>query len=469
MLDAGFPVDVPESARQQVRDLLDGYEIDQGAVRDMRSLAWSSIDNDDSLDLDQIEYAEQDGENIRLYVGIADVDALVPEETPVDRFAMKKTTSVYTGVKVFHMLPEELSTDLSSLAKGQDRQAVVVEMVVPPDGEVRLEGVYRALVNNKAKLTYDRLGDWLSGERGAPSAVLAVEGLEEQIRLQDAACDRLQEYRERQGLLDFETIEARPVMADGKVVDMAVAHKNQARLIIENLMIAANTCTARLIGSSGRAAIQRVVATPKRWDRIVELAAQQGGYLPDSPDARALAGFLRNARIRDPERFPDLSLSIVKLLGRGEYAVVRPGEDGGHFGLAVHNYTHSTAPNRRYPDVITQRLLKAVIHETESPYGDEELDMIASHCTEREDAANKVERFMRKVAAAVMLRERIGELFEGIVTGASYKGTWVRVKHPAVEGRVIRGERGMDVGDRVRVRLLDADPDTGHVDFGRAG
>lgn len=470
MLEAGFPVDLPKAARRQVEALQANFTPDGGGqeFRDMRDLPWSSIDNDDSLDLDQIEYAEKDGEDIRIFVGIADVDALVPNDTPVDDFAMKKTTSVYTGVKVFHMLPEELSTDMSSLRKNEDRMAVVVELTVPPDGEARLNGIHRALVTNKAKLTYDRLGDWLSGERDIPSAFHAVEGLEEQIRLQNEAAERLQAYRQRAGMLDFETIEARPVMSDGKVVDMAVAHKNQARLIIENLMIAANTCTAKLLASSGRAAIQRVVDTPKRWDRIVDLAAQHGGYLPDSPNAKALSAFLRKARTQDPERFPDLSLSIVKLLGRGEYAVVRPGENGGHFGLAVHNYTHSTAPNRRYPDVISQRLVKAVLDENNPPYSENDLAVLAAHCTEREDAANKVERLMRKVAAAVMLQEKIGEVFEGIITGASFKGTWVRVKHPAVEGKVVKGERGMDVGDKVRVRLVGADPDTGHVDFARA-
>ena len=438
-------------------------------ARDLRGLPWSSIDNADSRDLDQIEVAEQlaDGA-IRVLIGIADVDALVPKGSPVDRFACANTTSLYTGAKIFPMLPEVLSTDRTSLlADGRERLAVVTELVVERDGA--LDGraaVYIARVVNHAKLVYDRVGAWLDGNGEPPDGGDAIAA---QLRLQDQAAQRLRAHRFEHGALELETIEARPVVEAGEVVDLAVERKNRAKELIEDLMIAANETTARYLERRGVSAIRRVVRTPKRWGRIVELARGYGAELPAEPDARALAGFLAARRRADPLRFADVSLAVVKLLGPGEYVVQRPdAPELGHFGLAVENYAHSTAPNRRYPDLVTQRLLKACTAGAAPAYSDDELAQIAAHCTDRENAARKVERTMRKVAAAELLSSRIGETFDAIVTGAADKGVFVRLLRPPAEGRVVRGERGLDVGDRLRVTLVDTAPEHGFIDFARA-
>jgi exoribonuclease-2 len=436
--------------------------------RDLRDRLWSSIDNEESRDLDQVEVAEAmpDG-SIRLLIGIADVDALVPKGSPIDRFAGANTTSLYTGVHVFPMLPEVLSTDRTSLLEGREHLAVVTEIVVRADGSLddAATRVYPARVTNHAKLVYERVGAWLEApgngtERPRDAAIAA------QVHLQDDAAQRLRKLRHQHGALDFETVEARAVTRDGRVVDLEVTRKNRARELIEDLMIAANGATARFLEQRGFSTIRRVVRTPKRWDRIVELARGHGTALPATPSAVALASFLEVRRQADPDHFADLSLSIVKLLGPGAYEVQRAGEpDQGHFGLAVDDYTHSTAPNRRYPDLVTQRLLKAAAAGAPSPYHDDELVAIAAHCTERENAARKVERTMRKVVAASMLSSRIGEVFDAIVTGVSDKGTFARLIRPPAEGRVMTGERGLDVGDRVQVRLIDTDPERGFIDF----
>jgi exoribonuclease-2 len=475
MLEGGFAPDLPPDAAKEAAQLKAGDGASKSGsplpgLRDLRSLLWSSIDNPESQDLDQVEYAERaaTGE-IRLRIGIADVDACVPKDSALDRHARENTTSVYTGVAVFPMLPVTISEGVTSLLESQDRTAVIIELDVSEDGSIRGNDVYPALIRNHAKLVYERVGEWLEQGGPSPEEIGRVAGLEDQLRLQDEAAERLHAERLRQGALDFETIEARPVMEHGRIVDLAVPHKNRARLLIENLMIAANTAMATLLQAKGRPAIRRVVREPERWPRIVEVAGRTGDRLPDQPDAQALAHFLARRKAVDPMGFPDLSLSIVKLLGPGEYAVVTPNQEGGgHFGLAVQHYTHSTAPNRRYPDLVTQRLLKAVQAGAPSPYTVEELGELAGHCTERESAARKVERRMRKAAAAVLLSDRVGEVFEAVVTGASPKGTYVRVLAPPVEGRVMRGERGLDVGDRVRVRLLDTDPERGFIDFARA-
>ena len=458
--DNGFTADLPAELAATVA-AHDPHE----AARDLRGLAWSSIDNAESRDLDQIEVAEAlPGGAIRVWVGIADVDALVPRGSPIDRHAAINTTTLYTGVEIFPMLPEVLSVGRTSLLEGQDRLAVVTELVVERDGAIddRQTRVYPARVVNHAKLAYERVGAWLEGHGPTPAAARIVE----QLRLQDEAAQRLRRLRHDHGALELETVEARPVTAHGRVVDLELVHKNRARELIEDLMIAANGATARYLEQRGVASIRRVVRAPRRWDRIQDLAAGLGATLPDAPDPRALAGFLAERRRIDRARFADLSLSVVKLLGPGAYQLQRPGEpDQGHFGLAVDDYAHSTAPNRRYADLVTQRLLKASAATAACPYRDDELVAIAARCTERQDAARKVERTMRKVAAASLLSSRIGDTFDAIVTGAAAKGTFVRLLHPPAEGRVVSGEHGLDVGDRVRVRLVATEPSRGFIDF----
>jgi exoribonuclease-2 len=439
-------------------------------VTDLRHLPWCSIDNDDSRDLDQLTVGERlDAGHTRILVAVADVDVLVRQGGATDRRAGHNTTSVYTAARVFPMLPERVSTDLTSLNPDVDRLAMVVEMDIDASGAVVASRLFRAAVHNHAKLAYNAVDAWLDGTGPAPALVARDPVLAEQLRLQDQAAKRLRGRREEQGALDLDTGETRPVLRDGKVVDLRRDEKNDAKELIEDFMIAANGVTARFLAGKGFATIRRVVRDPERWERIVELASRHGGVLPAMPDAAALEIFLRQRRRADPLRFPDLSLSVVKLIGKGEYVLERPGDSLGHFGLAVRDYTHSTAPNRRYPDLITQRLLKAAFAGTPPPYDDAQLADLAGHCTAQEDAANKVERRIRKSAAALLMRERIGEAFEAVVTGASPKGTWVRTFYPPVEGKVVRGHRGMDVGDLVRVRLLGVDVTQGFIDFaGRA-
>ena len=438
-------------------------------VRDMRALPWSSIDNRESRDLDQIEVAErQPSGAIRIRIGIADVEVLVPLGSAADEHAATNTTSVYTGVVVFPMLPERLSTDLTSLNQGEDRLAVVIEFDVADDGTIDNASVYRALVHNRAKLTYDGVGAWLEGTGPMPQPIARWPELRGQVQLQDEAAQRLRRARSRAGALDFESIEASPVVVNGKVVDLAVARRNRARDLIEDFMVAANRSVALFLLEHNVPAIRRVVREPKRWDRIVALAAELGDRLPEQPDNKALSEFLAQRRAADPEHFADLSLSVVKLLGPGEYVLERRMGDrrmAGHFGLAVADYVHSTAPNRRFADLVTQRLLRSVTSGGERPYSDDELVAIAKRCTERGEAARKVERTMRKIAGASMLAERIGESFTAVVTAASPKGTYARVLNPPVEGRVVRGGAGLDVGDTVRLTLASADPAKGYIDF----
>lgn len=439
-------------------------------AKDLRDLPWSSIDNSDSMDLDQIEYAERlsDG-SIRVLVGIADVDAFAKKGSPVDRHAHANTCTLYTGVRIFPMLPELLSTNRTSLlADGRPRLAVITEYVVRKDGSLDDDkaAVYIAQVVNKAKLAYEPVGGWFEGQGPAPHGGSVIA---DQLKLQAEATGMLRELRHEHGALDFETIEAQPVVKDGEIVDLAVIHKNRARDLIEDLMIAANGATARYLEMRGRSSIRRVVPKPKRWDRIVALAATFGTQLPQEPSSIALSQFLAERRKTDPQHFADVSLSVVKLIGPGEYVLQRASDpDTGHFGLAVTDYAHSTAPNRRYPDLITQRLLKTCAGSATAAYSDDELAEIAQHCTDRENAARKVERTMRKVAAARLLSSHIGETFDAIVTGVGDNGTFVRLLRPPAEGRVVRGEAGMDVGDQVHVRLVDTAPERGFIDFVRA-
>jgi len=470
MLDAGFHPDFPaEVLREAERRARPSVSPAASSTRDLRTLLWSSIDNDSSRDLDQVEYAERlaDG-TLRLLVGIADVDSSVPKGCATDQRASTETTSVYTGVATFPMLPETFSTDKTSLVAGDARLSIVIEMRISEGGEVISHDIYPALLQNCAKLAYHSTGAWLEGKGPMPPAAAAT-GMEAQLRLQQEISQRLRGIRKQHGALTFSSVEPTPVVENGQVKDLQVAPHNVAEDIIESFMVAANVAMAEHLKQKGALCIRRVVKTPKRWDRIQAIAAQFGVNLPDTPDPRALSQFLEQRQAADSVHFPDLSLSIVKLLGPGEYIVEAPGtEQEGHFGLAVHDYTHSTAPNRRYADLITQRLLKGTTSGGPSPYSQTELQAIAAHCTEREDAARKVERLMRKVVAANLLSSRIGEIFEGIVTGASPKGTYVRLFQFPAEGRVVHGAQGMDVGDKVRVRLTSVQIANGFVDFERS-
>lgn len=466
MRERGLEPEFPPDALAQVAALRPPR--DAADVVDRRSLAWCSIDNDDSRDLDQLAVAHRVDDAIRLQVAIADVDALVPLETPLDRHAGRNTTSVYTPMRVFPMLPERLSTDLTSLNPAVDRLAVVIVFDVRRDGQVLTQRVERALVRNHARLAYDEVAAWLDGGASPPAAMATAPGIDEQIRLQDEAATWMRTRRYRDGALEFQSTEARAVVVDGRVVGLRTEARNRARALIEDLMIAVNGVTARHLDACGLASIRRVVRTPKRWDRLRAIASESGDTLPEAPDAAALSEFLARRRAADPDGYGVLSLSVLKLLGRGEYVLTQPrSRDAGHFGLAVHEYVHSTAPNRRYPDLITQRLLKAAVLEHPSPYRDADLEGLATHCTRQEDAADKVERQMRKAATALVLSGRLGDLFDGIVTGASGKATWVRTFDPPAEGRIVTGDDGLDVGDRVRVRLAQVDVARGFLDFVR--
>lgn len=467
MTEEGFHATFARSVTDRAAALPEPH--DAGDIEDLRHLPWSSIDNHESRDLDQIEVAERlDGGRIRVLVGIADVDAYVTVGDPIDAHAAHNTTSVYAATVVFPMLPEVLSTDLTSLLEGEDRLAVVTELVVGRDGAVSGERIFRARVRNHAKLVYEEVAAWLDGTGAAPPAIARSAQLEAQVAMQDEAATRLRATRMKHGALELETTEARPVTRDDRVVDLKVVERSRARELIEELMIAANGATARWLDARQRSGIRRVVRTPKRWDRIIALAASLGTTLPVEPDAPALSAFMHARRVADPEHAADLSLAIVKLLGPGEYALDRPGEAMGHFGLAVPDYAHSTAPNRRFSDLVTQRIAKAALAGAPPPYDDEALAAHAARCTDREHAAQKVERTMRKIAAALFLSDRIGETYDAVVTGVNAKGTFVRLIAPPAEGRVVEGEAGLDVGDRVRVQLLATEPSRGFIDFGRA-
>jgi VacB/RNase II family 3'-5' exoribonuclease len=469
MIEHGLRPDFSPEAQRQADSTFPATSKSPHAIRDLRALLWSSIDNDDTRDLDQLVVAEPlDGGIIKILVAVADVDALVERNSPVDEHARSNTTSVYTAAKVFPMLPERLSTDLTSLHEGQERLAVVVDMAITTTGEITAFGVYRALVLNRAKLTYDSVAAWLDGNAPPPAQVAAVGGLDRQLREQDQVAQTLRRVRYESGALNFETVQARPVFNDGVLTDMRADERNRAKELIEDLMIASNGVVARYLQSKGRSLLRRVLRSPERWPRIVALAAGVGERLPPQPDALALNTFLASRRAADPATFPELSLSVLKLLGSGEYAVELPNQPAeGHFGLAVNEYTHSTAPNRRFPDLITQRLLKAALSGEPAAYTDDELRELGAHCTIQEKNANKVERQVRKAATALLLVNRIGQHFSGVVTGASGKGTWVRIGDPIAEGKVVRGSAGLDVGDRVRVELVHVDPERGFIDFAK--
>jgi VacB/RNase II family 3'-5' exoribonuclease len=471
MTERGFSPDFSPQAIAQLDGMHSAAAHTDGAARDLRHLLWCSIDNDDSRDLDQLTVAQaMPGEAVKIFIAIADVDALVSKHSAIDEHARQNTTSVYTAAGTFPMLPEKLSTDLTSLNHESDRLAIVLEITFAENGTLQSSDIYEAMVCNRAKLAYNSVAAWLEGNGQMPGAIGAVNGLDENIRLQDRTAQKLKALRHVHGALDLETIEARPVYDGDELVDLDVDEKNRAKNLIEDFMIAANGVSARYLASKKITSLRRVVRVPKRWDRIAALAAEHGSTLPNEPDSTALEEFLVRMKAADPLRFPDLSLSIVKLMGPGEYVVELPGgmEDG-HFGLAVKDYTHSTAPNRRFPDLITQRLLKAALAGHVTPYSADELEALAKHCTEQENAATKVERQVIKSAAAILLQSRIGAQFDAIVTGAADKGTWVRLLHPPVEGRLEIGFEGMEVGRRLRVQLVSTNVERGYIDFKRVG
>ncbi len=466
MIAHGLEPDFPAAARAQLARMAPART---DGVNDLRALPWSSIDNDESRDLDQLEVCVDAGAaRTRVLIAIADVDVLVPNGSPLDRHAAVNTTSVYTPAIIFPMLPPELSTDRTSLNQGVDRTAMVVDMTIDAEGTLVASDVYRAQVRNTAQLTYNAVAAWLEGSGPAPAAFARVAELAAQVRLQDGIAQRLRDRRADEGALEFARSELRPVVEGDGVTDLRTETPNRAKAVIENFMVAANGVTARFLSERGFATIRRVVKSPERWSRIVDLAAQHGAALPPAPDARSLQTFLKSRRDAEPETFQDLSLSVIKLLGRGEYVAESAAEPSGHFALATGSYTHSTAPNRRFPDLVTQRLLKAAIERRPAPYPLSELKSLAEHCTRQEDAANKVERLTTKAAAALWLTPRIGETFNAVVMGAGPKGTWVRLVPTPVEGRLERGAEGLDVGDRVRVRLVSTDPGRGFIDFARA-
>jgi len=471
MLERGLLPDFSTDVLTELKQMEPVQPLQTGSdgVRDLRRLLWCSIDNDDSRDLDQLSAAEAlaDG-RVKVLIAVADVDALVKAQTAIDDHAAHNTTSVYTAAVIFPMLPEELSTDLTSLGFNQDRLAIIIEMVLDADGALVEADIYRAWVHNQAKLAYHSVASWLEGDAPMPDSIGDVPDLEASLRLQDGIAQKMRQFRHQHGALSLETVEARMVFSGDEIQTIEEDRKDRAKELVEDFMIAANGVTARFLSAKNSASIRRVVRTPRRWDRIVQIAAEHHFQLPETPDSKALETFLTQARAADPLRFPDLSLAIVKLIGAGEYVAELPGDASpGHFGLAVRDYAHSTAPNRRFTDLVTQRLLKAAIAGSPCPYPLTALQDLARHCTEEEDAANKVERQVSKSAAAMLLESRVGELFEAIVTGAADKGTWVRLVNAPVEGRLVDGFAGADVGMRLQVQLKAVDVDHGYIDFTR--
>jgi len=467
MTDRGLFPDFSIQAIAQLNEIHESILKIEESIHDLRSLLWCSIDNDDSMDLDQLTVAiEMPGGATKIFIAIADVDAFVGKSSALDDHARNNTTSIYTAGQIFPMLPEKLSTDITSLNYEEDRLAIVVEIIIAQDGSLQSSSIYKAIVRNHAKLAYNSVASWLEGSAPMPEAISIIDGLAENILLQNQVAKKLKALRHMHGALDFETIKARPVFHEDEIKDLETEKRNSAKDIIEDFMIVANGVTARYLVAEKFPSLRRVVRKPKRWDRIVELAGELNFVLPKEPDSKALDQFLVLAKTADPLRFPDLSLSIIKLLGPGEYVVELPGESSiGHFGLAVKDYAHSTAPNRRYPDLITQRLLKAALSGSPIPYEEDELISLAKHCTEAENAAQKVERQVGKSAAAILLESRIGEKFDAIITGASNKGTWVRLLHMPIEGRLEGSFEGEDIGLRLRVQLIHTDVERGYIDF----
>jgi VacB/RNase II family 3'-5' exoribonuclease len=469
MIARGFAPDFPTALLDELKGINHPATYMPEKAKDLRDLQWCSVDNNDSLDLDQLSYAEQLTENkVRLLIAIADVDALVSANSNIDKHASQNTSTIYTVAEMFPMLPEQLSTNLTSLRQDADRCALVVDMVIGGDGSVLQSDVYSATVCNRAKLQYESLAVWLEGNGSIPTEIGKVKGLAENIQLQDRIAQKMKELRFEHGALEFETIETRPVFEGNTLSEMKAEQKNRAESLIEDFMIAANGATARYLAAKNFPSLRRVVRIPKRWDRIIELASEHGFLLPEKANSKSLSAYLMFMKQNDPMNFVDMSISVLKLLGAGEYVLVMPGslsED--HFGLAVKDYTHATAPNRRYPDLVTQRLLKSAMSGHAVPYSVEQLEEIAHHCTIKEDDARKVERQVEKSANAMLLEHRIGEVFDAIVSGASPKGTWIRLFHPHVEGKLVKGFKGLEVGHKLKARLIQIDIEQGFIDFER--
>jgi len=468
MLDRGLAPDFSAAAQAQLRGL---QAAAAPGLPDLRDRPWCSIDNDDSLDLDQISVAEElAGGAVRVQVAIAAVSETVEPGSPLDDHARQNTTSVYTAGGIFPMLPERLSTDLTSLNQDQDRDAFLIAYTVDAQGALADEALSFARVRNRAKLAYNSVAAWLEGSGPLPAAAAAAPGMEAQLRLQDRVAQLLRRKRREAGALDLQTLQTRAVFQDGQVASLASDVRNRGTELIEELMVACNGAVARFLQTRRIPSLRRVVRTPKRWDRIVAFAAGFGDTLPGNPDSGALSTFLAKRQKADPLRFPDLSLAIVKMLGPGEYVVEEPGAAPiGHFGLAVRDYTHSTAPNRRFPDLITQRMVRAALGGQRQPYAGQELGALAVHCTAREDAADRVERQVRKSAAAIFLEKRVGEVFAAIVTGVSKDGTWIRCLSPPVEGKLVHGAAGLDIGHQLHVKLIGVNVEAGFIDFVRVG
>ncbi len=463
---AGFRPEFSPDVAAQVQQLSAGAQGDAASgLPDLRDLDWSSIDNDTSRDLDQIEVAERVAGGIRVQIAIADVAAAVAKDSPIDQHAAAQTQTVYTAVRNFPMLPMELSTDLTSLNQGGDRLAVLMSFTVDGSGALGGEAVTRAWVRNRAQLAYSHIGPWL--EAGASSADAAIAPwLADQLRLQDQAAQALHTARIKAGALEFQRAESDAIVMDGRVTGLHETTANRAMHLIEDFMVAANGVMARALRAGGRSGLQRVVRVPQRWDRIVALAAERGTELPTTPDPVALNTFLQHQREIDADHYPDLAVGVIKLMGAGEYVLMRPTDDPtGHFGLAARDYAHSTAPNRRYPDLVTQRILHAMMAGASAPYTDDELTAIATHCNETNKALRKIDRAMQKRVAAVAMSSHLGQVFSGVVTGATPKGVYVRVFDPPFEGRVVQGDAGLDVGASVRVKLLHTDPARAFIDF----
>jgi exoribonuclease R len=494
--EAGFKPEFGRDVQEQVseieRDI--AHWGDAKSAADLRGLGWSSIDNDTSKDLDQIEVAERVPTGIRLHIAIGDVAAAVEKGSPIDEHAQNQTQTIYTAVKNFPMLPLELSAGLTSLNENEDRLAILMSFTVASNGELLDETVSRSWVRNRAQLAYSRVGPWLDAGGNDPKNVvnlrsdsarehdsdeaastrmdgdrnLRADWLAEQLKLQDEATEALHRTRIAAGALDFHKAEAEPVLMDGHIASVHEVTQNRAMHLIEDLMVAANGVMARALRKGGRSGLQRVVKTPERWNRIVALAQRTGRTLPEQPDSVELNKFLQAQRESDPDHYPDLAVAVIKLMGPGEYMLMRADDDPtGHFGLAARDYTHSTAPNRRFPDLVTQRILHAMMDDAPPPYTDGELAAIAQHCNEADKALRKIERRMQKRVAAVAMSGHVGEDFKAVVTGSSDKGVYARVIEPPFEGRVVEGEYGLDVGDVVRVKLIHTDPARAFIDLAR--
>jgi len=468
MQEQGFLPDFSSAALEEMEQIQNTIAPVTAVKKDLRQLLWASIDNDDSKDLDQLTVAEVlPGGAVKVYVAVADVDTLVKKNDAIDEHAHQNTTSIYTAGKTFPMLPENLSTNLTSLNYQEDRPAIIVEITVSDSGDIQGSDIYPAVVRNHAKLAYNAVAAWLEGKETAPDKSIVVDAaLAGNLRIQDTVAQKLRAKRHLRGALELQTLETLPIFEGDEIKDLQIDETNRAKEIIEDFMIAANDVTAVFLKGKRIPSLRRVVRSPKRWDRIVEIAAQHNFQLPVAPDSKALADFLVKQKAADPLRFPDLSLVIIKLLGSGEYVVELPDETApGHFGLAVKDYTHSTAPNRRFPDLITQRILKATLGGMSQPYSQSELTELAQHCTLKEDDANKVERQIAKSAAAMLLSSRVGNIFDAICTGAADKGTWVRIFQPPIEGRLLHGFEGIDVGSQLKVKLIHVDVNMGFIDF----